>query len=178
MANVAVGALTAGIFDFIVEKIQTGKRTLVHIEESDHCKDIVFVNKHIEDQIVRTTILDELCNANTSDIVFFDPDNGIEVNSTNKKNVHKYVVWDELEKVFASGKSVLVYQHFSRSNREVFIQNKIDEIKKRIEADVMAVKVKHSVYFFVVHKKHQLKIQLILKDFAKTWDSLVTVIEK
>ncbi|WP_126380466.1 hypothetical protein [Desulfovibrio ferrophilus] len=47
------------------------------------------------------------------DIVFCDPDNGIEVPSTSKKsNKHcKYIFWDELKKLWASGKSLIIYQH-------------------------------------------------------------------
>lgn len=62
------------IFDFIAKKIETGKRALIHIEESDHCDDIVFVNEYIEDWVVRNVILDELCKKSDSDIIFFDPD--------------------------------------------------------------------------------------------------------
>jgi len=57
------------------------------------------------------------------DLVFFDPDNGIEVKSVRcgRKNASKYVYWDELSRVFKAGYSILVYQHFIREKRDLFI---------------------------------------------------------
>jgi hypothetical protein len=48
------------------------------------------------------------------DLIFFDPDNGLEVKSKPKdrKNSCKYS--DELARAYANNKSVLVYQHFRR----------------------------------------------------------------
>lgn len=163
------------IFDFLNEKIKSKKRLLSHIEGSSYCKGIQFINDPIEDTLVRDAILEKICRDNTQDVVFFDPDNGIEVASTNKKNVHKYVTWNEIIKTFNSGKSVLIYQHFSRSSRESFIKNKMKEIKQRIDAPVLSLKVKHSVYFFVIQEKHKKQIEQALREFTITWKQFAVV---
>jgi hypothetical protein len=157
------------IFDFIRKKISSGKRLLSHIEEGDHCQGIRFISDYIEDIKVREKILENICADKTSDIVFFDPDNGIEVVSTTRKNMHKYVLWDELIQTFNSGKSLLIYQHFSRSNREVFIQNKIDELRQKINTPILPLRAKHSVYFFVPQKRHELLLKEAVKDFSEVW---------
>ncbi len=163
------------IFDFLNEKIKSKKRLLSHIENSPYCKGIHFIGDHIENPLVRDVILKRICADNTQDIIFFDPDNGIEVASTNKKNLHKYVTWNEIIKTFNSGKSVLVYQHFSRSNREVFIANKMKEIKQHADALVLSLKVKHSVYFFIYHKKHKKPIDQTITEFTGVWKQLAVV---
>ncbi len=160
------------VYDFVVERIATGKRLISHIETNPHFQDINFIGDYIEDESTRDQILKGLCADKTRDVVFFDPDNGIEVPSTNKKNRHKYVSWKEIEEVFASGKSVMVYQHFSRVNREKFIREKQDKLFKRIKASVLSLQVKHSVYFFILHPRHEQKMRKSLIEFTEVWKGL------
>ena len=46
------------------------------------------------------------------DLVFFDPDNGLQIKTTafGRENSFKFLFWDELIRAFAAGSSVLVYQ--------------------------------------------------------------------
>lgn len=158
------------IFDFINTKISSGKRLLLHIEKSNHCKGIDFISKNIENLKIRNDILRNSCLKSNSDVIFFDPDNGIEVASANKKSIHKYVTWNEIIQTVNSGKSVLIYQHFSRSNREAFIKNKLQEIKQKIGIIPISLRVKHSVYFLIPQKKHKKQIRESLKTFSKIWN--------
>ena len=61
-----------------------------------------------------------------TDLIFFDPDNGIEVKSVSRtsRQAPKYVYWSELAEAHARGHSVLVYQHYPRSTRPEF-ENRI-----------------------------------------------------
>jgi hypothetical protein len=56
------------------------------------------------------------------DLVFLDPDNGLEVRSVRKgnKKSNKYLYWDEVAAFWRIGASVLVYQHFPREKRDSF----------------------------------------------------------
>ena len=57
-----------------------------------------------------------------TDLVFFDPDNGIEVPSVGRGSASapKYVRWDEIAEVYSRGHSVLLYQHYPRRPRVEF----------------------------------------------------------
>jgi hypothetical protein len=52
-----------------------------------------------------------------TDIVFLDPDNGIEVRSVPKHapKAGKYVFWDEIEALWARGQSLVIYHHSNRT---------------------------------------------------------------
>ena len=52
-----------------------------------------------------------------SDIVFLDPDNGIEVQSVPKRapKAGKYVYWDEIQSLWSNGHSLLIYHHLNRA---------------------------------------------------------------
>ena len=57
------------------------------------------------------------------DLVFFDPDTGIEVKSTRYgcRDSSRYIYWNELADAYAQGQSLLIYQHFPRISRGEFI---------------------------------------------------------
>jgi hypothetical protein len=71
------------------------------------------------------------------DLVFFDPDNGIEVPSVSVRapKAEKYVFWDELLPFWSRGQSLLIYNHLNRRSsakeqtevlREKFVQRFAD----------------------------------------------------
>jgi hypothetical protein len=51
------------------------------------------------------------------DLVFFDPDNGIEISSIPKHHpkAGKYIYWDELTSYWECGKTLLIYHHLNRT---------------------------------------------------------------
>jgi hypothetical protein len=64
------------------------------------------------------------------DLVFFDPDNGLEVDSVprGRKGSGKYLYRDELARTFAAGHSVLVYQHYPRVERRPYARRLAGEV--------------------------------------------------
>jgi hypothetical protein len=165
------------IYDYLNKCLVKYSRSLFHIENSLFCRDIAFVDDLIEDDTERVKSLKKIVENPEYDLVFFDPDNGIEVKSTNKKNSYKYVLWDEIRSAFNAGKSVMVYQHFSRSNREVFIEAKLKDLRQKLGAEAFALKVKHSVYLFACHKKDVGRIKRGLAKFSKRWKPLALLIQ-
>jgi len=163
------------IFDFIKEHIDSNRRDLALYEQSRHSTGINFINDHIEDPAKRLELLKAICEDKISDLVFFDPDNGIEVKSSSPRTLHKYVLWSEIEEVFKSNKSILVYQHFSRKNRELFIEEKLLELKGRFQVETFAIQVKHSVYFLLAQESHLQKINKSLDSYLNIWKSLAAI---
>jgi len=163
------------IFDFIKRHMDKGERSLALYEKSAHANGIQFVNDHIENYQGRPELLDRIRNDKKSNMIFFDPDNGIEVKSTNSNTVHKYVLWSEVGTAFNSNKSVLIYQHFPRKKRGVFIEEMFKKMRGRLSTDVFAIKVKHSVYFLLAQKSHILKIRKSITAYQNMWGSLISV---
>ena len=77
-----------------------------------------------------------LCAAHDSDLVFVDPDNGIEVPSkpVGRKGSSKYVTWREVRDLWETGCSVLIYQHFRRERRAMFAERLTSELRARVGA--------------------------------------------
>jgi hypothetical protein len=62
--------------------------------------------------------------ASVDSLVFFDPDNGLEVTSVKPGSgaAVKYLFWAELAAVAASGASLAIYQHFPRVARAAYVE--------------------------------------------------------
>jgi hypothetical protein len=67
------------------------------------------------------------------DLVFFDPDNGLQVTSVarGRRNSCKYLYWEELEQALAERRSVCVYQHFPRVQRAPYIETRLRALRER-----------------------------------------------
>jgi hypothetical protein len=105
-------------------------------------------------------------------LVFFDPDNGLEVRSCppGTKGSSKYLYWTELEQVYARGQSVLVYQHFPREGRSDFIQRVVAGLGERLDgAEIHALRTSHVVYFLAAHAKHELSVRAGLRAISQAW---------
>jgi len=161
------------VFSFIKSKIDSGsKRSVIHIEQSSLMKRIKFVSDYIYDEKDRSKMHQGIIKDKSRDLVFFDPDNGIEVKSTTLKTKYKYLLWNEIVEAYESGKNVLVYQHFGRQNRENFINQKAKEIAKITNGIVYTIQVKYSVYFLIVHEKYLPQAKKTLNVFSDCWQIL------
>lgn len=70
------------------------------------------------------------------DIVFFDPDTGLEIKSTprGRKDSCKYLYWNEVSKAFTAASSVLIYQHYPREHRAGYIARLARALLERTHA--------------------------------------------
>jgi hypothetical protein len=69
------------------------------------------------------------------DLVFFDPDNGVEVSSVPKHHPRagKYIYWDELMPFWHRGQALLVYHHLNRTKPAA---RQVRELKSRIQTEL------------------------------------------
>jgi hypothetical protein len=103
---------------------------------------------------------------NKKDIIFFDPDNGLEVLTTDNKKRYKYLSYDILEKYWANGNSMIVYQHLSRDKSALEnIIKKIEELLKCSKyGNIEIIKKGNVAYIFIIQKRHFL-LHDIIADF-------------
>lgn len=115
-----------------------------------------------------------------SELVFFDPDNGIEVGSVpfGRKGSNKYIYWDELLKTFASGKSILIYQHFHRVNRERFSQEIANRCCEFFQIPQMFGLTTANVLFLLIPQSdHQHYLAHKCSEIPKNWRTQIFVRE-
>ncbi len=122
------------VFDFLYQCVHVRKsRSVHHIEESTLLSATDFFLEDITDSAeARERYFSAFFQKTVdADFLFFDPDNGIEVRSRpyGKKDSSKYVYWSELQTAYERGHSLLIYQHFPRVNRKVYLQSMAQTIQ-------------------------------------------------
>lgn len=101
--------------------------------------------------------LDEFASKQAN-LVFFDPDNGMEVKSCPKgrKNSVKYVYHDEFCEHYEQGRSLLIYQHFPFQQRDEFIATTTQRLSSLCEtATVTHFRTPNVAYFAVIQPEHK-----------------------
>jgi hypothetical protein len=98
------------------------------------------------------------------DLVFFDPDNGIETPSVARHSPKggKYVFWEELLSFWERGQSLLIYHHL---NRTASVAKQTEILQQKFAARFSdAALVRHFLFrrgscrhfWLVAHEKHSL----------------------
>jgi len=118
--------------------------------------------------------------AKDADLVFLDPDNGIEVPSKpiGRKDSSKYVTWDEIKGLWNAGSSLLIYQHFRRERRDIFVQRMMENLRSRIGADfVEAFRTPHVLFLLAAQYRHVQKIVDNVSLLAERWNGQIKPVE-
>ena len=110
--------------------------------------------------------------ASGHELVFLDPDNGIEVKSTpyGRANSDKFVYWREIKSVFEHGHSLLIYQHFPRRSRPAFVS----ELGQRLAAEVgistvTALATSHVLFLLASQPSHASRLNRATQLLDEAW---------
>ncbi|MBL7003057.1 MAG: hypothetical protein ISR69_03390 [Gammaproteobacteria bacterium] len=161
---------------------QKTKRAVNLIESSKILGDTQYFSNIVPDHSEnRITWLSELKKcALDKDLVFLDPDNGIEIKSKKfgTKNSSKFIYWREIEELWASGKSLLIYQHFIREKREVFIQRMLNSLSEKTETSIVkAFSTSNVVFLLALQPKHQNDYERIINTVRSNWKDQIACSE-
>lgn len=111
-------------------------RNLRHIEGTTHIENAKFFDDIVPDSCVDRAVWFKkmLASLKGSDLVFFDPDNGIEVQSKSigQRDSSKYIYWKELTETWGDAEALLVYQHFPRVKRSSYIPARVEEMQSHL----------------------------------------------
>ena len=141
-----------------------------------------FSNRHDKRQFRDAWHKQALSDLRHQEIVFLDPDNGLEVKSSKpySSNGNKYTTYQEIVDYFENGASVIVYNHKDRSPQSIYIKRltRFRNIEGTSLADVFCLKAsRFSVrdYLFITQSKHtrQLK-ETIDKMLCTGWRKYLT----
>ena len=130
----------ASLLSGIVEK---GDRNVARIENSN----LIKVKRYYLQ--IKDICLDEI-----KGVLFFDPDNGIEVKSA-KKNDKRYPYYRDIRR-FIPYVDILVYQHFPRVQRRQYMEAITGKIVKEVSCSTV-IHYPESMVDFILIKKYQTK---------------------
>lgn len=91
------------------------------------------------------------------DLLFIDPDNGIEVPSVPRggRGSCRYLYWEEAETAWSLGASLLIFQHYRREARVAFTGRRGRELAEHLtDARVSLLSTKHVLFLLALQPAH------------------------
>jgi hypothetical protein len=113
------------------------------------------------------------------DLVFLDPDNGIEVPSkpVGRKGSSKYVTWQETQSLWEAGCSLLIYQHFRRQERQAFTQRLMSELGRRTGARFTeAFRTPNVLFLLAAQDRHAQQFRKVVPLLSEQWNGQIEAI--
>ncbi|MFQ5853967.1 MAG: hypothetical protein ACE5JU_25690 [Candidatus Binatia bacterium] len=97
--------------------------------------------------------------ARGKELVFFDPDNGLEIKSVKygRKGSCRYLFWHEIEQAFSVGHSLLVYQHMPPKPRDPFVRRLVRGLARSTGSELVYVYRTQRVAFLLVPQLKQVE---------------------
>lgn len=150
------------------------RRRLATIEDSGAIPGASYHNELLPDELAgRRAFMGRCAYAfREADLIFFDPDNGLEVSSLPKgrKNSSKYLYLDEVAAFYASGKSLLIYQHFPRVERTVFLARCAERLRVAAPgASLWAFTTAHVVFLLLLHPASPARLHSAADVACRRW---------
>jgi len=153
------------LFDSLKEQVLVRRRRHVDCAENVNIlppSNFSFYRPILEDgNAKREAYFQEfISGSHCEDLLFFDPDNGLDVPSTPKgrKGSSRYLYRDELCEMWRrTESSILVYQHFPREKRGRFVNRIAENLLQRLGLSrVASLRTPHVVFFLLARgSKHQ-----------------------
>lgn len=123
------------------------------------------------------------CTAGAN-LVFLDPDNGLETANMHRRHSakEKHTTWQEVKDYYDRGQSVILYQHRPQmSKKAVCIQGILDFQNSFLKADHILLleypRYTNRYYFFFVHQAHRAALEEITRSVARNWSGLCRFID-
>lgn len=157
---------------------QNPDRAVALIEQSPLLSNTEFFSRLVPDDAMgRGSWFNQLLkHTSQCDLVFLDPDNGLEVKSKpyGRSKSSKYIYKREVKQLWQSGKSLLIYQHFIPEKREVFIERMLRGLAELTEdASITAFTTSHVVFFMILQPKHTHLEDAIVSEVNQSWSGQV-----
>jgi hypothetical protein len=157
-------------------------RSVAMVEDAGIIPGALFVSDLIPDgaferaQLLRSG-LEKL---KSCDVLFFDPDNGLEIKSKRRgqKHSNKFLFYDEVDAAFSCGHSLLIYQHFPRESRLTYVARRVNDLR-RIAAPsrIYSIATSHVCFFLLASEKHEAVIASQVERLPERWGHEFTVAE-
>lgn len=153
---------------------QNKERRVKLIEDTNLLPNTKYFSEYTPDsELGRNEWFAELCKKTKGkEFIFLDPDNGLEVKSKpyGRKGSSKYIYWREIDELWSSGKSLLIYQHFIREKRVQFIQRRMNELKALTpNSFVEAFSTPNVVFLMALQPNHLAYHKGIVQTVQKRW---------
>lgn len=162
------------LFDFLQRCATTNQRDVRFLERANLLPNAVFFSELLGDDAAQRAGYFEraLAALKDVDVLFFDPDAGIEVPSTpyGRKESYRYLYWREVEKAATIDASVVIFQHWKREHRAAMLSRLLVELRSRVgQAAVLAIDSPFVVFLTACQPRHRERFAAALRLMRDRW---------
>lgn len=125
----------------------------------------------------RSYFEDALQELSSCPLIFFDPDNGLEVSSVQMGRIgsSKYIYRSDVEMAYAAGHSLVIYQHFARVSRDTFTKRLATSLAERLRSPLVdSFATAHVVFFLVARAEHVARFAVAHRVIEERWKGQIT----
>ncbi len=172
------------LFEFLRHQVlERESRNVRAIERSNLLRNCRFYSrKLVDDRIWRHRYFDQFLDfARGSPIVFFDPDNGVEVKSVRYggRNSSKYLYWNEIDQALRASHSLLIYQHLPPKPRRPLIRRIAGRLLQASQGGVVyTIRTGKVAFFLVPQRGSALNARKSVAAAERMWEGVLTVSEQ
>lgn len=164
------------LFDVLAHvAAEPDRRRLESIEANDAVPGATYFNMLLSDDARDRAAYMAACQAalTATELIFFDPDNGLEVAlRKGRKGSSKFLYLDEVAAFYGAGKSLLIYQHFPRIEREAFIGECAVRLRAVApDAALWAFRTAHVVFLLMLHPLSPPSLAKAVRAACNCWPS-------
>jgi hypothetical protein len=163
------------LFDHLATALQDGHpRHVGTLETSNLIPGARYFSEALEDDVAtRAAYMKAMLDRFQGlDLVFFDPDNGLEIKSCppGRKGASKFLSCHEAAATFATGASLLIFQHWCRAERSAYARQQAQRLADHTgAAEIISISTAHVLFLLVLHPEHVPAAQRALEGLGKQW---------
>ena len=162
------------VFDFLKAQVVGGSADIKSVERGGPISSCRFYWEFFPSASVsRQRYLDDcLQMASGTDLVFFDPDTGPEPQEPKDKDMDKYVLWDEIERTYHRGHSVMVFSFMlgGTSKKNDLVAKRCELLRRRLpNAVVTVLRSNDLAFYFAVHNTHGVAFDRATSAILDSW---------
>jgi hypothetical protein len=166
------------LFDDLAEAIKQQVRDVLRAQKPGFIPDALFFNELVPDdqQLRQVWLTKALAKLKGVELLFFDPDNGIEVQSKpwGRTGSCKYLYWQEIQRGWSQGSSLLIFQHFPRQNRQEYVSHLSSKVAIHLRgSNIFPLVTSNVVYLLACQPQHKVEIGVAIDTIAKRWASQI-----
>ena len=169
------------VFDALAEAVSAGRRDIAVVSERNLLPNTSFFGDVLlDDAKQRADYFTRLWRvAASNELLFFDPDNGLEVASVRRgrRGSARYLFLDELEDAFSRGHSPIVYQHYPRVARAQFAETIADRIFSTVGTKAIFLSAARVAFVVVPQEQHRATLELAIDQALPRLGTLVQSVQ-
>lgn len=174
-------AIDADLFDSLGRIVASGARTTTAVETGGTLSSTTFFRTRLEDGASQRSMFfsDLWSQAQGHQIVFFDPDNGLSVDSVpvGRAGSRRYLYCSELAPLMDLDAAAVIYQHFPRVPRSQYVAAQLDRLANALPGfQTIAIHSSHVAFLAVAPPHHLEAIRAGFRLARRRWASRLELV--